>query len=106
MFSDNVVKGFVVVVDGEAVSDEAFGADPSGAQRGDGGAEGGCFGEGSQDGDLASEDVERVDREDVLGVGDAVDEDGAAVAGEWDTVLTHGCSAGCLDDDVVAVSAG
>src|SRR4029078_11849254 len=65
------VEGFVVVVDGEAVSDEAFGADPSGAQRGDGGAEGGCFGEGSQDGDLAAEDVEAGDRREVLGVGDS-----------------------------------
>ena len=56
------VERLAVVVQGEAVGDDAVGLRPAGPQRGDRRAERGDLGERALDGDLAAEDVERVER--------------------------------------------
>src|SRR5687768_10968647 len=54
------VKGLAVVVEPEAMGDDAVRLRPAGTQRGDGRAERGDLREGALDGDLSAEDVERV----------------------------------------------
>ena len=66
----------------------------------------GDLGERALDGDLAAEHVERMELHDVLRSGDAVDQDGSAVAGQRDADVADRRGTGGLDDDVVAVAAG
>ena len=82
------------------------GPDPAVAQRVDRRAERGDLGEGTLDGDLPAEHVERMELDEVLVAGDAVDQDRSAVAGQRNADVAHAGGARGLDDDVEPVAAG
>src|SRR4051812_13853580 len=88
------------------MGDDAVRLRPASAQRGDGRAEGSDLREGALDGDLATEDVERVERDNLIRTGDPVDHDRSAVAGDRHADVPDRGGSGRLDDDVVAVAAG
>src|SRR6185312_16460488 len=100
------IQGAGVVVEREAVRDEAVGPGPSAAQRRDRGRERVDLGEGPLDGDLAPEHVVRADPYEVFRLGHAVEHYGPAAAGQRHALLGHDGRPGGVDHDVEPAARG